>query len=247
MTDYSSYALSMREKRQYYFIVSFILACLGFLFYRSIVMSLICAFGSKALEKYYISYLAASRREQLLEGFRDVLYSLASSVAAGRQMPSALMEAEKEIRVAYGNEADITLEISRINSVYSGAHGDASELLLDFAQRSCLEEIMQFAKAYEICRKSGANLEDVCLKTCNLLLDKIGFLKEIKSLMAQKKLDIIMLVSLPLCILLFLNLISPSYVEVLYTTLEGRLIMTASLSGMGGALWLSLKIIDIKL
>lgn len=247
MTDYSSYALSMREKRQYYLIVSFILACLGFLFYRSIVMSLICAFGSKALEKYYIRYLAARRREQLLEGFRDVLYSLASSVAAGRQMPSSLMEAEKEIRVSYGEEADITLEISRINSVYSGAHGDASELLLDFARRSCLEEIMQFAKAYEICRKSGANLEDVCLKTCNLLLDKIGFLKEIKSLMAQKKLDIAMLVSLPLCILLFLNLISPSYVEVLYTTLEGRLIMTASLSGIGGALWLSLKITDIKL
>lgn len=247
MTDYSVYRLSNKEKKQYYIASCLVLAAIGVLFYRSIIAAALCCIASRPLEKYYALMMAGRRREKLLEGFRDVLYCISSSVAAGRQMPYALQEAEKEMAVSYGAEADITAELHRINGVYRDAHGDPAELLTDFAERSHLEEIKQFAKSYTICRRSGGNLEDVCLKSCNLLLDKISFKNEVKSLIAQKKLDIGMLVSLPVIILVFLNLVSYEYISILYTTAAGRAIMTLCILAIGGALYWSLKITDIKL
>ena len=65
--------------------------------------------------------------------------------------------------------------------------------------------------------------------------------------MAQKRLDILLLVSLPLLMLAFLNLVSFDYISVLYKTLVGRTVMTLCLLAMGGAVWWSIRIIDIEL
>ena len=247
MTDYSMYSLSGKERKDYYIKFCSLLAILGFLFYRNIIAAAACCAVSKPLEKFYCEMLAGKRRERLLEGFRDALYCISSSVAAGRSMPQALEDAEKEASVSYGPDSDICRELHGINYAYRSAHSDTAEMLTDFGKRSNMDEIRQFAASYRICRKSGGNLEDVCLKSCSLLLDKIGFRSETRSLIAQKKVDIMMLVSMPVIILALLNLISADYILPLYTTFEGRLIMTGCLAGIGGALIWSLKITDIKL
>ncbi|MBQ2218944.1 MAG: hypothetical protein II418_08390, partial [Firmicutes bacterium] len=91
------------------------------------------------------------------------------------------------------------------------------------------------------------DLEDVCLKSASLLLDKLAFRSETDSLMAQKKLDILLLLSLPLLMLVFLNLTAFSYIAVLYTSAAGRLLMSMCLAAIGGALYWSIRIIDVEL
>ena len=65
--------------------------------------------------------------------------------------------------------------------------------------------------------------------------------------MAQKKLDILLLLSLPLLMLVFLNLTAFSYIAVLYTSAAGRLLMSMCLAAIGGALYWSIRIIDVEL
>ncbi len=247
MIDYRLYSLSGKERRDYYIAACLALAALGFLFYRSSIMSLICTAIAVPCEKLYAKILRERRRARLLEGFRDVLYSISASVAAGRQMPQAIEDCALQMELSYGKEADIAREMSAIAQHYSEMHGDASAMLCDLGERSGIAEISQFAASYRICERSGGDLEEVCLRSANLLLDKIAFAGEVKAIIAQKKLDIGMLVSLPLIILLFLNLTAPDYTAPLYTTISGRLIMTLCLGGIGFSLWLSLKITKIKL
>ena len=85
------------------------------------------------------------------------------------------------------------------------------------------------------------------MRSAGLLLDRLSFRGETESLMAQKRLDIALLVSLPLLMLAFLNLVSFDYISVLYETLAGRVRMTLCLLAMGGAVWWSIRIIDIDL
>ena len=59
--------------------------------------------------------------------------------------------------------------------------------------------------------------------------------------------DVFIFVSLPLLMLAFLNLVSFDYISVLYKTLAGRTVMTLCLLAMGGAVWWSIRIIDIEL
>lgn len=90
-------------------------------------------------------------------------------------------------------------------------------------------------------------MEAVAMKSANLLLDKLSFQAEVDALMAQSRLDILILCAVPVVILVFLNLFSYSYIRLLYETLQGRLIMTLALGIMGGAVYWSSKILDIEL
>ena len=247
MTDYDRYTAGKQERLRYYLTVCPMLALLGILFYRSIVMGAACACLSKPCERFYIAWRIRRRRNALQEGFRDALYSLSASVAAGRSMPAALADAASQSEASYGPEADITRELRSIVETYRSVHGDAAQLLSDLGKRSGVPEIAQFASSYSICRLCGGDLEAVCMRSAGLLLDRLSFRGETESLMAQKRLDIAMLISLPLLMLAFLNLVSFDYISVLYETLAGRLIMTLCLLAMGEAVWWSIRIIDIDL
>lgn len=247
MTDYRVYMLTKSEKRKYYLISGLILASLGFLFYKSLWFSLLCVLLAKPFEKEFSRYKGGLRREFLLEGFRDVLYSISGSIAAGRQMPTAIADAHKQLLATYGESADISLELLNIVRVYEGAHGSVEDLLLDWGRRSGLREILQFGRVYHICRHNGGDMEEVTLKSANLLLDRISFRGEVKMLTAQKKLDILFLVSMPIIILLFLSLTSSDYLTVLYVGLTGRFIMTLCLMTIAIALLWSLRLTEVTL
>jgi tight adherence protein B len=247
MPDYKNYVLQTKEKKQYYLCASVCLGLLGFLFYRSVLIAFLCALLSKPLEKNYLKYKVKKRQEILLEGFRDMLYSVSGSIAAGRQMPSAIADARKQAMNSYGENAYITKELALMVRVYEEAHGTVEELLSDFGERSGLAEIKQFGLVYRICKHSGGDLEDVTLKCANLLLDRISFQGEVNMLTAQKKLDILFLVSLPIIVLLFLNLLSSSYINVLYVCVIGRIIMTCCLFTIGFALLWSLQLTEVRI
>ncbi|MBP5749344.1 MAG: type II secretion system F family protein, partial [Firmicutes bacterium] len=229
MTDYACYSAGKQERIRYYLTVCPLLALLGILFYRSILMAAACACLSKPGERFYTAWQIRRRRNALQEGFRDALYSLSASVAAGRSMPAALADAAAQSEASYGPEADITRELRSIVETYRSVHGDAAQLLSDLGRRSGIPEIAQFASSYSICRLCGGDLEAVCMRSAGLLLDRLSFRGETESLMAQKRLDIALLVSLPLLMLAFLNLVSFDYISVLYETLAGRGLMTLCL------------------
>ena len=175
MPDYKNYLLQAKEKKRYYIYSGVCLGFLGFLFYRSIFISFLCVSFSKPLEKIYLKYKVKKRQELLLEGFRDMLYSVSGSIAAGRQMPNALADARMQAANSYGENAYITKELALMVRVYKEAHGTLEDLLSDFGERSGLAEIKQFGLVYRICKHNGGDLEDVTLKCANLLLDRISF------------------------------------------------------------------------
>lgn len=265
--DYNVYVMSPAEKLKFYLILASIYFILGFLFYRDVIVSAILCFLTIPSKGVYIDYKIKKQKEKLLEGFRDALYSISASIAAGRQMPQAIETAAAELQRGEGQRggapelaparnarggpdgpaAGVAAEFSAMATAYHQSHAEIGDLLSSFAARSGLSEIKQFADAYRVCKKCGGDLESVCLKSASLLLDKIDFQNEVKMLVSQKKLDIALLTAMPLCVLLFLNLCSYSYIELLYTTIIGRIIMTVSLALIVIALFWGMKITDLKI
>lgn len=246
LTNYNEYKPASKENLVFIGLAAFAFFAMGMLFYRSYIVALICCVFVVPARKIYIKFKIDKRKEKLMEGFKDVLYSISGAIAAGRQMPQAIHDASVQMRNAYG-DSDITSELKHIDNVYLHTHADIGELLLDFANRSGLEEIKQFADSYRVCKKCGADLEAVCLKSASLLLDKIDYQNEVKSLISQKKLDIILLTGMPIVVLMFLNLASYNYIAILYESLVGRMIMSLCLAMIIGALVWGLKITDLKL
>jgi len=232
--DYSIYEMTDRERTLFFSAGYLAAAALMFLFYRSLILSAACGFLIVKLKPYYSSYRAKERIQKLNIQFKDMLYSLSSSIAAGRQMPQALVEAADSLAVMYGPKEPIMMELNHMKRCIIENNESDRELLADFARRSCCEDIHNFVQVYIICRNMGGDLEKIIARTSAILTDKMNIEREIKAVTAQKKLEGRLIALMPVAMLLILNLLSPSYIVPLYSGLPGRLIMTGCL---GAGLW----------
>ncbi len=79
------------------------------------------------------------------------------------------------------------------------------------------------------------------------MIDRIDYLNEVSAVLSEKKLDTVIMMAISPLILFFLDLTSYDYVEILYSGLSGRIIMTLSLLLMISAAAWSLRIMKLDL
>lgn len=245
-TDYSKYQLSAKEKRTFLAVGFIVTFTVFYLFYHSIVFSLAAGCLSGLFTPYYSRRLAEKRRGLLTTQFKDLLYSMSASIAVNLGIAEALAGGLEHLRLLYDEDTPIIGELEYMVKGISENRESDIRLLLDFAERSGCEDIDDFVQVYATCRTMGGDLENVLKSTIEIIVDKMNIEREIRTLTAQKKLEGRIISTMPLIIILFLNLFSPDYLEPLYTTLAGRLIMTAALAGIGTAFYLTDKMTAIE-
>lgn len=244
--SYFRYEMNRREKKRFLFICGLGLMALFYLFYHSIVLSLLLSLLAYPCLGPYSDYLAERRRRELKEQFRDVLYSVSASVSAGRQMPEALKEAEENMKLIYREDSLIVLELADMVKRLSEYREAEEEILKDFAARAHIEDISDFVDIYLICRETGGDLIKVITKASEIIMDKIAIEREIRTITAQKRFEAKILTAIPFFILIFLQLVSPDYLAPMYEGIKGRLLMTMALSGIAFAYWISMKLTRIE-
>ena len=232
--DYAIYEMTDKERFLFYGTGYLAIAALVFLFYHSLILSTVCGLLIVKCRSYYETYRARQRTQKLNTQFKDMLYSLSSSIAAGRQMPQALVDAAEALAVMYDPAEPIMMELEHMRRCIVENNESDRDLLADFARRSCCEDINNFVQVYIICRNMGGDLEKIIARTSAILTDKMNIEREIKAVTAQKKFEGRLIALMPVAMLLILNLMSPSYIVPLYSGLPGRLIMTGCL---GAGLW----------
>ena len=219
---------------------------ISFLFYRSIWLSLLSGIAVHWLIPYFKKHMAVKRMDRLNIQFKDLLYSLSSSVASGRQMDEALIEAVDELSVIYDEDDLIMKELRHMKiSMLQNKESDKA-LLKDFAFRSKSEDINNFVQVYITCRNMGGNLEKIISHTTEILTDKMSIDREIRALMSQKKTEGRIISAMPFIMLMLLNIFSYTYIEPLYVTTPGRLVMSASLAATLYGMYLMEKISSIR-
>ena len=247
MTDYNSYFMSRKESLSFFLFFLSGGLIIGDLFYDLPWAGLLLLPAAKPLKRECCRFLAAKRRQKLLFQFRDLLYSLSAAVAAGHPMGFALAEAGKNLHLIYPKEEFLYLELQAIERRMKESAESEAVLLKDFASRSGIREICDFTDVYVICRQTGGNLEAAILKASDILMDKIDFIREIAALTAQKRLEMQILIAMPLVLLLGLKLISPGYLSPLYEGGMGMALMSLCLCAMAGAVIWCVRLTVIEL
>ncbi|NLP29736.1 MAG: hypothetical protein GX363_01255 [Clostridiales bacterium] len=247
MINYDTYQLTGKKRVYFYLIVGLLMAGVGFLFYKSKLIIILFIALSYPIEKYYVKQLAQKMRRELSYQFRDLLYSLSASFATGRHMQEALIEAESGLKLIYDEKAAINRELAHMVKRMIESKESEEELLWDFAIRSNVEDIRNFVDIYSICKRTGGNMEKVIMRAIDVLLDKIDIKREINTLTAQKRMESYILTAIPFILLIFLHIVSPNYLAVMYETIEGRIIMTLALLTIVTSLFWNLKLTNISI
>lgn len=244
--NYENYKVEGLQARKYYIVACISLFLIVYLFYMNLVISFCMIFIAIPLKKKYIQFKIKQQKDSLRQQFRDLLYSLASSITAGRQMSEALIEANKNLNFIYDEKEPIMIELEYITKSIKESRSTDEMLLKDFAYRSGIEEIISFADIYSTCRSTGANVGEMISKAADILIDKMAIDREIKAITAQKKIEAKIISSMPIVILIFLNIVSPGYLHSLYHTFLGHMIMTVALIIMVVSYYVMGKIVEVK-
>ena len=244
--DYSVYEFSSKEKIIFYLAGYLCIFTVVYLFYHSIIISMLAGFLVHYVIPYVKGYMAQRRLDALNMQFKDMLYSLSASVASGRQMEEALIEAEENLSSIYKQSDPIMRELKhmRIN-ILENKESD-KPLLKDFAERTKCEDINDFVQVYVTCRNMGGDIEKMIEQTAEVLTQKMTIERDIKVLTSQKKMEGRLISAMPPAMLLALNIFSYSYISVLYETTAGRIIMTAALAVTIYGIYLMERISQIK-
>lgn len=245
--DYMKYDMSEKESVLFFGAGYLLIAGIVFLFYHSLLLCLPAGLLILKLRPFYEKRMASSRMQKLNRQFKDMLYSLSASIASGRHMSEAIVEACDNLSVMYGESEPIMMELNHMKKSIMQNNESDRVLLADFASRSRCEDIINFVQVYITCRNMGGDLEKIISRTSGILTDKMNIEGEIKAITAQKKLEGRLIALMPAAMLLLLNLLSPSYIAPLYSTVSGRFIMTACLAASVWGVWMMEKISTVKI
>ena len=174
-------------------------------FFSSAFFSLICGvICAVYFPRYYKEYQRKKILNVLREQFKDLLESISTSYSAGKNTVNAFANAEKDLIDIYGEDADIVNEVKIINIGLKN-NINVENLLVDFAERSGLDDVMSFADVFEVCNRQGGDLKRVVTQTRDVINDKIEIEMEIETLLASNKNELNIMMVMPVIIVLALR------------------------------------------
>ena len=121
------------------------------------------------------------------------------------------------------------------------------ELFLDLGHRSGVEDIQDFAELLALRKRSKGDLAEAAEYTIRILTEKMEAEEELRTLLAQRRLEQRVMNVMPFLILGLLLMMSPDYLRPLYESMSGMLIRLSCLVLMGLSVILSKRIGSIRM
>jgi tight adherence protein B len=246
MTDYHTYHLSRYEKLGAIFIGCAFSYMTLWLMYRHTLIALAAAPIGLLYPRHYAKALCVRRRDKLRLQFKEALLALSSLLSAGRSVENAVMSLENDLVLLIGDSrSDLMMELKVItNRMTNGETLEAG--LHDFAIRSDLEEVRNFADVIMICKRAGGDLVEVVRRTSQLIGEKLEIELEVTVLLSQKKFESRIMMGMPFAFVGILGFMAADYMQPLHEGL-GIVLLTACLLMLLLCSWWMFRIMDIKL
>lgn len=223
-----------------------ILIVFGYFFYRSILWTIIL---SPIIIFYYRKRNKELKEKEkwiLMLQFKELLISVNGSVQAGSSMENAFLAAFDDMLALFGKEAAIVKELITIRKGLNN-NSQITELLHNFSKRSGVDEIRNFANIMRAGKNSGGNLKSIMESYIRMIDEKVAVMQETENLMIAAKYEQRIMNIIPFLIILYVDITSKGFFDLLYHNILGNIVMTLCLIIYIGAVLLSEKIYNIRL
>jgi len=232
--DYRSYIW----KRGEWFWVSLqsvaIVIALAYFFYRSLSAAIPLSPVGVIYFRMQKQQRAKRCREELVTQFKECSLSVVASLRAGYAVENAFMESREDMRMLYGEQSLIyqELELVRRGLVINIT---LEELLSDLAERSCSEEICQFAEIFAIAKRNGGSLVEVLHTSAEMIGQRIDVKQELRIMLSGRQMEQKVMKCMPFGILIYVGSSHRGYFDILYHNWQGAAVMTGCLGLYLGA------------
>jgi tight adherence protein B len=188
------------------------------------------AFG---LPRWVLSYLRKRRHNKFLQHFPDAVDIIVRGIKAGLPLFDSMKVIVSDAPEPIKSEFRAIVETQTIGMPLGEACGR-------LYQRVPLPEANFFGIVIGIQQKSGGNLSEALGNLSRVLRDRKKMKSKIKAMSMEAKASAGIIGSLPILVMGIVYVTSPDYIELLWTTSVGRLLLA------GSAVWMLMGIMVMK-
>lgn len=246
LPDYNTYRMTRGEKIICVLEGAVFIYAVAFVFYQNHILCVLICPLALLYPRIKTRSIIEKRKYDINIQFRDMLYSLSTTISAGKSIELAFRDILTDMEVLYPSpDTPIIREIEYIIRKID-MNETVEDALSDFARRVHIDDIVNFVDVFHICKRTGGNIIEVTKNASNIINDKIEIKHEINTLLAERKLERRVLNLLPPAMVLLLSVSASEYMRPVFTTVYGRLVMTVAIMLLTAAYFISKRIMNIK-
>jgi len=185
------------------------------------------------LPRWVIGFLKNRRLKAFTLGFADAIDAIVRSVKSGLPTNEALKLIAKEMADPVGSEFNKLVEGLKVGVTLEQG-------LKKMYESMPTSEVSFFGIVMTIQQKSGGNLSEALSNLSGVLRDRKRLQGKIKAMSSEAKASAMIIGSLPPAVAFMVWLSTPSYIESLFITKMGNLML------LGCAIWMSVGIFVMK-
>jgi tight adherence protein B len=213
-------------------------AAVGGILIGGLLFAVIFGFVGAILPSVILSVATQRRLKRLHAQLPDILMVLASSIRAGHSFMQALDTVSKEIGDPGAKEFARALAEIRLGR-------SVEEAMNAMAERIDSDDFRWAILAVNIQREVGGNLAEILDTVAETVRDRDTIRRQIGTLSAEGKLSMYILIALPIFIALYLYKINREYIQLLFSSGAGRVMVGGGvLLLVAGVFWMR-KIVTI--
>ena len=114
------------------------------------------------------------------------------------------------------------------------------------ADRSASEDLKLLATSVSIQVRSGGNLAEMIDRLADVIRERIRLNRRMRVLTAQTQFSKRILVALPLVLFVVVNIINPDYIEPMYSTTNGQILLAIAGAGIMAGSWVMNKMATLN-
>lgn len=181
-----------------------------------------------------------TRKRRIQMRFMDFLLCLEPLLKTSGTFSGAFCEAVLDYKRFHGND-EVSKYLEKAVNEFR-MNSSTSEVLGELAEKLNIEDARAFAGSMDVCESTGGNAVEVTTRTTELLVGRIRILCDINTVLSGKIFEQKVITMMPFILLGLLAAAAGSYLEPLYASAAGRVVMTAA-----GFLFLAQWIIGKKI
>lgn len=240
------YRFQKKEIVQCFFESLCVIASISYLFYQSWIPFLIGLACLPVFFKRKKKICIKKRKEKMTLQFKDFVTAFSNALLVGYSIENAFTEAYEDLKLIYDEDEELMKELLFMTNQLKN-NAVLEKLLVEFADRTQISDIMDFAQVFQVAKRSGGNISGIMQKTAKTISEKIEVKREITTILAAKQFEQRIMNLIPIVIVGYIHVTSPNYFDVLYGNVAGVLIMTACLLLYLIALLLAERITKIEM
>ena len=217
--------ISKREKVVNLVIIEVMMLLIGKLFYGDFTSGIILTPLTLVLYKERKKQILAKKRSLLERQFKDMLISISDGLKAGYSVENAIKDSYKDMCSMYGEESYICQEIKILISQIELNIG-TEKSIREFSKRINLKNAGLFAQIFQVAKRTGGNMPEIIRSVTDDIVLKEEAKEEISTAMTEKRMEQKVMTFIPMFIIIYITISSPGFLNIMYESILGKLIMT---------------------